>query len=271
MNVPQPRTIPERTTRCVCRTAFSPAFTLVELLLVIAVIAVLMALLVPAFTNLGRAGDITKATYDLSGALQAARSYATSNDTYVWVGFYEEDGSQSSKNPSVPGTGRIIITTVASKDGTNIFSTGTMAAQPFQLSNLVKINNMHLKTATTGDPVFTLPTGTPAPVSTGPAFDTRPSVSGTVAQIGDTTPSAIAAAYQLLYPVGSTTATAQYTFGKVLQFNPRGEASLNNSALTPVLEIGLQSTHGSVTDTVNRNVAAVQITGIGGNVTIYRR
>ena len=56
--------------------------------------ALLMLLVVPAFTSINRGGDITKATYDVSGALQVARSYATSNNTYVWVGLCEEDASQ---------------------------------------------------------------------------------------------------------------------------------------------------------------------------------
>lgn len=241
------------------------AFTLIEILTVMAVVIVIFALVAPAVTGVGRAGDITKASYDVSGVLQMARSYATANGTYVWVGFFEEDGTRSSTTPATPGTGRIVISTVASKDGTNIFATGApVSVQPLQVNKLVKIPNMHLRTAKAGDPVF--PLGVPNGANT--TFDTRPAVSGTNAQIGDISPGAIAAQYQIHYPAGG--GLSQYTFTKVIQFNPRGEVSVNNNPLTPVVEVGLQPTHGAVLDN-GKNVAAVQITGVGGNVTIYRR
>src|SRR6266496_5456645 len=74
------------------------AFTLFELLIVIAIIAVLMVLIAPAFTSLKSAGDVTSATYGIKGLLENARTYAKANHTYVFVGFAEVD---SSVDPSV--------------------------------------------------------------------------------------------------------------------------------------------------------------------------
>src|SRR6266480_3347456 len=105
------------------RRRLTSGFTLIELLVVIGVIILLTVLLTPAFTNLKRAGDVTSAAYTIKGVLEQARTYAMANHTYAWVGFYEEDVSQSPSNPATPGTGRLIMSIVASKDGTNIYGT----------------------------------------------------------------------------------------------------------------------------------------------------
>src|SRR4029077_10425473 len=117
---------------------------------------------------------------------------------------------------------------------------------------------------------------TPPPDS----FTTRPTP-GTppndlTARIGnDATDSstAVAPANPLLrfpYPLGGT----QYTFAKIVQFSPRGEAVINNSNYisTPICEIGLEPTHGAVVPAATpANVVAIQFVGLGGDVKIYRQ
>ena len=93
-----------------CRTR-RRAFTLVKLLAVIRILLIMLVLIAPAFTQLNAARVITKASYDISGLLEEARVYAKANDTYTWVGFYEEDASQSTITPA---TGRVIVSVVAS-------------------------------------------------------------------------------------------------------------------------------------------------------------
>jgi hypothetical protein len=71
-----------------------------------------------------------------------------------------------------------------------------------------------------------------------------------------------------------------------LQFNHRGESTINSGfgvggatySVKPIVEIGLIQTHGNVAPTPTPsagnyigNVVAIQITGFGGNVKIYRR
>ena len=134
-----------------------------------------------------------------------------------------------------------------------------------QVNKLLRINNMHLKTAVLNDTVF--PSGGSSVGN--PAFIARPAVSGTNAQIGDVSPAASMRPFQ--YPVGNG-ASPQYTFNKVVQFNPRGEALVNNTNFpaTQIIEVGLQLTHGSAVASNDTNVEAVQVTGIVGNVKIFR-
>jgi type II secretory pathway pseudopilin PulG len=243
--------------------AASGAFTLVELLIVTGIIATLMALVIPAFTSMKSGGDVTNAAYTIKGVLDTARTYAKANNTYVWVGFYEENVSQPSPNSATPRVGRLVMSIVASNDGTIIYnssSPGTIdPTRLLQVGKLTKIDNVHLATNLA-------PGSGTYPGST---FDTRPTVASTY-RIGDTANSTT----PFQYPVENPAPAAQYTFVKAVQFSPGGEARVNNSTntLQTAAEIGLEPTHGDVApSSIPANVVAIQFTGIGGNVTIYRR
>ena len=239
------------------------AFTLLEIMVVIGIIAILMVLIAPAFTNLKGAGDVTSAAYTIKGVLDQARTYANANNTYVWVGFYEENVSQPSPNSATPKIGRVVMSAVASNDGTIIYTSsapGTIdPTRLIQIGKLTKIDNVHLWTHTD------------APLGTGSTFDTRPPVTSTYC-IGDTNPTGTL----FQYPVGSPAPAAQYTFVKGVQFSPGGAAQVINATTSyspqTAAEIGLEPTHGNVApSSIPANVVAIQLTGIGGNATIYRR
>jgi prepilin-type N-terminal cleavage/methylation domain-containing protein len=248
------------------------AFTLIELMIVVGIIAVLLVLMAPAFTTLKGGTDVTSAAYTIQGVLDTARTYAKANDTYTWVGFYEEDVSRSSMTPAAPGIGRLVISIVASKNGTMIYDPTNLGVQNFttsvvQIGKLTKIDNIHLWTHTD------------TPTGLGSTFDTRPNVQPSSTYcIGDASPSNSTTQFQ--YPVGSPAPTAQYTFVKAVQFNPRGEARINNGTinsgtevfpLQTASEIALKPTHGATVDDNSANRVAIQFTGVGGNVRIYRR
>jgi type II secretory pathway pseudopilin PulG len=262
------------------------AFSLLELLIVVGVIGLLMALLAPAFTTIKGGTDVMSAAYVIKAVLDTARTHAKANNTYAWVGFYEEDVSQSSTNPSTPGVGRVVLSIVASINGTNVYGLGNGTIDPTkltQIGKLVKIENVHL-------PLFAICQAN----CTGDAFDTRPAIqndpvagynysrfgelnSGTPNTAPHTTP------YNFQYPVGNPAPAAQYTFSKLLQFSPRGEARVNGNSydIRRLVEIGLIQTHGSATPSPSGsgagglnfagNVVAVQISGFAGDVRIYRR
>src|SRR5438094_8233152 len=122
-------------------------FTLLELLIVVGIIGLLMVLIAPAFTTIKGGTNVTSAAYTIKGVLDTARTYSKANNTYTWVGFYEEDVSQPSTNPPTPGTGRLVMSIVASKDGTNVYGSGTGTIDPTKLTQvgkLIKIDNVHL-------------------------------------------------------------------------------------------------------------------------------
>ena len=118
------------------------AFTLVELLSVLGTIAILLVLIRPAFTYIKGGTDVTGAAYTIKGVLDTARKYARANNTYTWVGFYEEDVSQPSPNPPstpTPGVGRLVMSIVASNDRTNLGADPSSSATGTNLSWYWKI------------------------------------------------------------------------------------------------------------------------------------
>ncbi len=234
------------------------AFTLLELLVVIGIVAILMVLIIPAFTNIKSSGDVTSAAYTIKGVLDTARTFAKANNTYVWVGFFEEN--VASTTPGTAGVGRLVMSIVASKDGTNVATTNPIdPTKLIQVGKLTKIDNVHLATFTDGS-------------GTGSTFDTRPPVTYNGMQYSIANMANSTTPFQC--PVGNPAPAAQYTFVKAIQFGPNGVDRIDNNTYSAqtAAEIGLEPTHGNVApSSVPTNVVAIQFTGIGGNVTIYRR
>jgi prepilin-type N-terminal cleavage/methylation domain-containing protein len=265
------------------------AFSLIELLVVIAIIVLVTAFIVPAFTSIKGGGDVTGAAYMIKGVLDQARTYAMSNNTYTWVGFYEEDASQSSTNPATQGNGRVVMSMVASKDGTTVYNPNSTtnpdpldSTRLIQVGKLIKIENVHLAIFNDG-------------LGTGETFDTRPAAdtsfdqaclctntrSSRFGEINLTVPQSAPSTntqFPFHYPL-STAFPGQYRFNKTLQFNPRGESSINSTYnVLRVLEVGLIPTRGTTAPTptpspgtYGGNVIAIQLTGYSGNIKVYRR
>jgi type II secretory pathway pseudopilin PulG len=243
------------------------------MLVVMAIILILMVLLAPAFTSLKSAGDVTSAAYTIKGVLDQARTYAMANNTYTWVGFYEEDSASTVPTnvaPPYPGKGRVLTASVYSIDGTKIFNNDdTSAVLPSdrikQISKLTKIEGLHITDI--GAPPSPTPNPTPAASSLAARSGLPYSENASILPPADH--------YNRVSSDSSDTTkfkfTAQtYKFYKTVRFTPRGEATINSTYdLRHVAEIGLKPTHGNAVDDLN--FVAIQITGVGGSVKIYRQ
>jgi hypothetical protein len=242
------------------------------MLVVMGIIALLMVLVAPAFTSLKSAGDVTGAAYTIKGVLETARTYAQANNTYTWVGFYEENmtaTTPTNNNPAYPGKGRVLMAIVASTDGTKIYQdTDPLSPLPSdrisQIGKLVRIENVHLTDIGNPSP-------TPNPTPTPDTLSARPYTAYTEGSPFDH--------FNRISSDSSDTTlftfTAQnYTFYKTIRFSPSGEANINSTyALKHAGEVGLVQTHGDTAPTppYTGNVVAIQFTGIGGSVKIYQR
>ena len=238
------------------------------------VIALLLGLVLPALGPLKGSQDVTTAAYNLESALETARNYAMSNDTYTWVGFYEQDFGNTSAPATVTtpytGVGHITVGIVYSKDGTKLVPDTTAGTNPLppatvgQVGKLMQIYAVHLKALDApSDPNSDIP-------ATANTLQGRPYQTD-LKQLDP------AAFEQTLISSESPDATSRpftvqgYTFYKTIRYNPRGEANINSTLpCTRIIEFGLQPTHGNVKDSVTTNLVAVQQAGIGGAVNIYR-
>lgn len=256
----------------------SRAFSLVELLVVITIIAIMMALAIPAFQALKSANDLTSATNGVAGAIERGRAYAMANNLYVYVGLAEVSAdTPADAAPQTPATasagGRVVVATVAARDGTRGYDLLSSLSNPawtnynngsgfVVLGNVEAYENVHLANSL-GEP----PT-------TGPMA--RPSV-GTTYRLGNP---ACKSVTPFILPLGTELkpGKGQVYFEKVIQFDPQGVArmqySTNQDNIVRWMEIGLQQTHGSaippVPDAGTGAVAAIQIDGMTGAVRTYR-
>ena len=230
------------------------AFSLIELLVVVGLMALLMSLAMPAFSSMQGAGYLTKAASDIQGVMEQARSYAMANNTYVYVGIEEVDGL----NPTAaPGIGRVAIAVVASKDGTRPYPQNPNTPGALNITNIFPLgkalyfDNLHLTNTNALSTVGNM-ARPPAEVDLG-------------TNISATT-----------FPI-PITGTPRYSFTNVVEFDPQGTPRSQyqtNTTFDPsiqnYLEIPLVPAHGNVAMTNLANQAAVQIDGVTGAARTYR-
>lgn len=104
-------------------------FSLVELLVVIAVVGMLTGIMVPAVQGIAGAGRIPSAANQVAGILEFARNEAMTRQTYVWVGFANAKNSDGNKE--------LRVAAFASDDGSSLGSR-------YQVSRVLKMANVML-------------------------------------------------------------------------------------------------------------------------------
>jgi len=268
------------------------AFSLIELMVVIAIIVILMTLLAPAFTNIKSGGDFTDAVYRVQGLLENARTYAKANRTYVFVGFAEVDSSvDASVSPQVTTGatpyGRVAIAVLASKDGTRHFQYATsnqgadwqanyadsgkpeyLGAHLTPVGKLQRFENLHF---------VPVDFGSWTPTSHPNSKMARYQPTGPPYILGNATSTSVT---PFTWPLGSPLGSGfQYRFDRVIYFDPTGIARIatpvNADTIVHVMEIDFQPTHGTLVPSVptNQDVgnhAVIQLGTTDGTVRVYR-
>ncbi|MGB8356025.1 MAG: prepilin-type N-terminal cleavage/methylation domain-containing protein [Chthoniobacteraceae bacterium] len=217
------------------------AFTLLELLVVISIMALVIAFSRLALQGVSSSGKFNASLSDVSGILEQARAYAIAQNTYVWVVFYEYTPPNGSPLEVYAGA-------FGSNDGTDIFNwAGTPAVPQPGLTSVTRLyhfRGLHLQTTTLPN----APTGTlNTPATAAPIFQIKAqSDSG-----------------QISLP---TSPGAVYW---VIQFTPAGAA---RNAANPIdsIWLGLQPSF-SPTAFDTHNVASLKVNGFTGLTTIYRQ
>lgn len=230
----------------------SHGFSLIELLIVMAIVVLLASLMTPAFNVLSSSGTLSKSASDISGVLEQARTYAMGKSTYVYVGIQEVDQvSPTASN----GIGRLALAMIASKDGTRPYtnSPGTLTANTntTPIGKVRYFENLHLTNAES--------------LVSGTNMTGRPS--NNVVDLSTN--------YSTV-TFNWTNGSAKYAFTQVVEFDPQGVARVQNAstyspAIQNYIELALIPTHGNIAPAkVPANQAAVQINGLTGAVRVYR-
>ncbi|MGH8046717.1 MAG: Verru_Chthon cassette protein D [Chthoniobacterales bacterium] len=68
------------------------AFTLVELMVVMAILAIILSFAITAFNNISKAGNLTNSSYMVQDSLKLARQMAVSQNRRIFVRFYKMKG-----------------------------------------------------------------------------------------------------------------------------------------------------------------------------------
>ncbi len=219
-------------------------FTIIELLVVLAIISILTAGVVLSLRGTGSAGKFNQALTGINGILEQSRAYANAQDTYVWVVFYQ--------NTPAAGPLDVFVGAFASNDGTDPLNWSGSVTLPTPgtvggttLTPIVRMSHfqgLHLMPVTETSP------GNPA----------SPSLPANAPNFIYTAPSEAG-------PVALSNANATYW---VVQFTPNGMAR-NSANPISAIWLGLQPA-SSATVFDAKNIATIKVNGLTGLSTIYR-
>lgn len=221
------------------------AFTLVELLAVIGVMVFLMTMVTQMGGRGGDARKLKKSADTLMGALEQGRTYAMANNTYTWVGFFEEKGdvAWTASSVSAPGTGRVVAAVVASKTGLASALTSTTGTDTMSVTKLQICESTHLANA---------------------PFNAN------LSDLNAVTFENIAGSFK--YAVGGV--NNKYTFDKVVQFNSLGEATGLNGLPIAGIIFGVTQARGVMVPGDAASTASaidIYVNGFTGRARLLRK
>lgn len=218
------------------RTVSTRGFSLLEILTVVALMAIVLGVSIPAISGLNNSGKANQTIAEVAGLLEQARQYAVAQNTYVWVVFNTE---------VVNGADILHVTVVASRDGTDPQAYGAVPSGAFDLISRVR-SFPQVRLTAAGN-------FTPAQISG------LPSTAGAANALG------AGAIFNIKIPERATTSA----FSQSIRFTPSGEAR-SASSPTDFIEFGLQPAPTTSTPNTN-NIAAIRVNGLTGQPRVYRR
>jgi prepilin-type N-terminal cleavage/methylation domain-containing protein len=225
--------------------SLSNGFTLVELLVVMALIVILSAIAVPLIPSLLKANQLDSSVNTLSGILEQARETAISANTFIWVAFTDAPAN------SPTGTW---VATIQSKDGTE--SPSTTVTSPWTTTPItIPGNNLQLlsKIQNLGGVKIVDANSPPLPASLVAKAPASP-----------TTLFEPAGMQWTVTPLQNTGVGAGVYFTHAFEFTPNGEAHV--PTWNGNIQFGLVPTIGSTSNAVLFNVSRLT-----GKTTVLRQ
>lgn len=237
------------------------AFTVVELLVVVAIAAILAAVSIPALQGMNNAGRFNQAVSGVAGLLELARSQAIAQNTYAWVVLYQND--PSSNTPPDNGSGyEVYAAAFLSNDGTDPFDWGNAAASVSLPGGTVG--------STTLAPVARLASYRQTGLLISDAAATA-ATGHSLPNIGSAgSPAFPATSPDFQYKTPAVTLSASSSAYCLIEFTPSG-AARNGSTPVESIWLGLYAVKGKQKTGNIANLASLKINGLTGLVTVYRQ
>lgn len=237
---------------CPLRRTAKAGFTLLELLTVMAIVAILTTVTLPALQSLYGAGNVRKAIGDFSGVLQEARTYALANHTYVRVAI-----AQISTPSAAHPTPTSIILLLSSCDGT--LSAGSATPSLSDMADPAKwpaieppliLADMLIYNTINGD----------APDTSQDSYPSQSSVGSMTRAVSG-------------FPSGASGPV----FSSFIQFNPAGELSVLQSVSSTSdparhvkIAVDQPSTPTNASTPRLRNPFILRLSGVNGSIIVLR-
>lgn len=216
----------------------STAFSLIELLAVMAIIVTLSAVSVPAIQSVKGGSTINKAVADLSSTLELARTHAMANRTYVRVLLAEVPAGVNQMLP------QIIAQPIYSANGTASGDMSVATEWP-ALSKPLVMDDLSLFDTMDGS----------APVNTS----------------SDVTPMGLNVLGAKMAAVSRQIGNRNLNFTGVVQFSPTGEARVSFDEPARYIKIALdQPVAGNTTAGRKKNPFILRLSGMNGSIRILR-
>ncbi len=222
------------------------AFTLVELLTVMAIILLITGLMVPAVKTLNGAGLVNKAVADLARTLEYARTYAMANRTCVRVLMGQ---LPAGNGRSVPATTAL---TIYSADGTYLTDTTTTLAQADQAA---------MQNSATWPALGTLV-----------VLDNELPFNTLQGSLPDTSADVTPAANTAMLPVKrALSGRGTMTFTQAIQFTATGEARVVFDTPAHYIKVAMdQPLPGNAAIEIKKDPFILRLSGINGSIDILR-